>query len=108
VTSLDVSSSFVDIKINTEDRDDIYIKYSGKMKSTVLPKLTTRRNGSNLLIKLDSGNSHSVSYSDAKLEISIPADLKADFDISGSSSDIEIKNVLSENFKISTSSGSIG
>lgn len=108
VNSLDISSSFVDIEINTEDRADIYIKYSGRIKSNVLPKLVTRKSGSNLIIKLDSGNSHSVSYSNAKLEISIPSSLKADFDISGSSADLVIENIISDNFEVSTSSGNIG
>lgn len=108
ITSFNISSSFVDIEVNSEDRNDIYIKYSGKMKANVLPKLETRKNGSNLLIKLESGNSHSVSYSNAKLEISIPNSLIADFDISGSSADMSIKNLTSDYFEVSTSSGNIG
>ena len=109
VNTINVSSSFVDVKIYTEDRDDIKIKYTGKIKANVIPELETKLNGHELDIKLTTNNSNSytVMESSAILEIIMPKSFEGAYSISGSSADIHVKNINTTDFKISTSSGDV-
>ncbi|WFA10233.1 DUF4097 family beta strand repeat-containing protein [Tissierella sp. Yu-01] len=104
--SIEISSSFVDVKVSSEVREDVQIKYYGKMKSNVLPKLETKISGNNLIIRLDNNkNSYTVAESNVVLEVFIPENYTGDFELNSSSADFYIDNIIATNFKLSTSSG---
>ncbi len=108
ITSIKVASSFIDIKVLQENRDDVLIKYYGSMKSNVVPKLETERNGSELNIKLTSNkNSYTVSESNVVLEVIIPTTYDKDINVTSSSADIFINDFVGKDFKIASSSGDI-
>lgn len=108
ITSIKIASSFIDIKVLQEKRDDIWIKYYGSMKSNVVPKLETERNGSELNIKLTSNkNSYTISESNVVLEVIIPVAYDKDLNISSSSADIFINDVVGTNLNIASSSGDV-
>lgn len=108
ISDIDIKSSFINIEILEEDRDDIKIKYYGWMKSNVLPELIVKNSNNSLLIHLETDTTgYSVSNSDVKLKVFVPKAYKGDFNIAGSSADIEIKELDARNFNITTSSGDI-
>src|SRR5699024_7863609 len=52
VDNISISSSFINIRVRSEDRDDIRIHYHGNMKSNVLPELIVGKKSDKLDIKL--------------------------------------------------------
>lgn len=108
INNIAVSSPFIDVKVTSEDRDDVRIRYYGKMKSNVLPTLKVEKKSSDLNIKLESNtNSYSVMESDVVLEVFVPKSFKGDFNTSTSSGDIYMKNLIGKDFSISASSGDL-
>lgn len=108
INSIKIASSFIDIKVTQEERDDIWIKYQGTMKSNVVPKLETETDGSELNIKLTSTkNSYTVVESNVVLEVIIPRDYQKDINISTSSADIYINDVVGNELNIASSSGDV-
>lgn len=106
INSISISSSFVDIKVTSEDRDDINIHYYGSMRTNVVPKLESERKGSELVIKLTTpNNSYSINNSNVQLEVFVPKTYKNDFTVTTSSGDIYMKNLNGEYFYITSSSG---
>jgi lia operon protein LiaG len=94
--------------VTQEDRDDIWIKYHGTIKSNIVPKLETERNGKVLNIKLMSDkNSYTVSESNVILEISVPESFNKDFSISSSSADIFVNDIAGLHFDLNSGSGDI-
>jgi len=109
IDSIKIDSSFIDVKVTKEDRDDVRIKYFGTMKSNVIPKLEPIINGNELVINLvtENINSYTVIESNVVLEVFVPKTYKGDFNILGSSSDIFVSDIIMKNLKVSTSSGNI-
>lgn len=108
IDTINVSSSFVDIKVITENRDDVRIKYRGRIKANVIPELKTEKIGNELNIKLvNEGNSYTVTESNVVLEVFIPKSFEGDYNISSSSAEIYANDIVSKDFKISTSSGDV-
>lgn len=109
INSIEVSSSFVDIKVTSEERDDVRVNYYGRMKSNVIPVLETKKNGKELVIKLTAPitNSYTVTESNAVLEVFIPETFKGDISVSTSSGDIFSKNIIGNVFNFDSSSGDI-
>ena len=108
IESINISSSFVDIKVTSEDRDDVRVKYYGRMKSSVVPTLETEKNGKELIIKLTNPKTnYTVTNSNVVLEIFVPKSLVTDYSISSSSANINAKNIISNDFQTSSSSGDV-
>lgn len=109
ISNISVSSSFVNVKVKSEDRDDIRIHYHGNLKSNVRPKLKIDKVSNNIDIKLEtSGSSQVTSRSDVVLEVFLPKSYKGNFNSATSSGKIDIENLIGENFNISSSSGKLG
>lgn len=103
-----IDSQFVDIKILTEDRADVRVKYHGEMKSDVVPKLSISKKGEEALIILDHPNSnYSVTESDVVLEIFVPLKYKKNIAANTGSADMYIENLIVDNISLYTTSGDI-
>ena len=109
IDSINISSSFIDIKVTTEERDDVRVKFYGRMKSNVVPNLRIDSNGSILNIELNNSetNNYTVTESDVVLEVFVPETFEGSFNIESSSSDIFLKDIVGKKYEISTSSGGI-
>lgn len=108
IENINVSSSFIDIKISSEDRDDIFINYHGRIRSNVIPTLEVNKNRNILDIELKNPqNSYTVTESNVVLEISLPKTFTGNIGVVSSSGDIFIKDVHGDKFSITASSGDI-
>lgn len=108
ISNISVSSSFVNIKVASEDRDDIRIHYHGNLTSNVQPKLKIDKGSNNIDIKLEtSGSSQVTTRSDVVLEVLVPKSYRGNFNSVTSSGKIEMENLVGENFNISSSSGKL-
>lgn len=108
VETIEISSPFVEVDVFTEDREDIRVKYSGRLKANVIPKLDIKRNGSRLNIKLEtSSTSYTVTDSTARLQVFVPKVYEGNYEITTSSGDISIDDILARDLTISTSSGDL-
>ncbi len=108
INSIAISSPFIDVKVTSEDRDDVRIRYYGKMKSNVLPTLKVEKKSNNLDIKLESNtNSYSVMDSDVVLEVFMPKSFSENISTSTSSGNIYMKDLIVKDFSISSSSGDL-
>lgn len=99
----------MDIKIIAEDRDGVRMHYHGKMKSNIVPNLKLKTISDNLSIELKNPpeNNYAVTRSDVVLEIFVPKSFNDDFDISTSSGDIYMENLIEKGFNIASSSGDL-
>ena len=108
IDTINISSSFIDIKVVSQDRDDIHVRYYGTLKANVIPTLEIQKESGKLDIKLLSpSGSYTVKQSDVILEVFVPTSFNGNFGISTSSADIDTENVVGNEFKISSSSGDI-
>ncbi|NLY46097.1 MAG: DUF4097 domain-containing protein [Tissierella sp.] len=108
IENINVGSSFIDVKVTSEDRDDIYINYHGRLRSNVIPTLEVNKIGNRLDIELKSNrNSYSVTESDVVLEVSLPKSFIGNIGTVSSSGDIFMKNTNGDKFSITASSGDI-
>ena len=107
IDSIIIFSKFVDVKIFEEDREDIHVKYYGGMKSDVVPELDINKRDSEVVIKLNSPESYSVTESDVVLEIFLPIKYKKSIATTTSSADIHVENLLLDYLTLYTSSGDI-
>ena len=109
IDNISISSSFVDIKVTTEDRDNVRVNYYGNMTSNVIPVLKIDKKSNSLNIKLEAkkSNNYSVSNSNVVLEVFVPKSYNKDYMISSSSGSVYLENLNGYNFNASTSSGSI-
>lgn len=108
IDTVEIASSFVDVRVIQEDREDTWIKYYGEMESNVVPSLEVENKAGSGLIKLEiPGNSYTVKQSNVILEIFIPNDYNGDMSIKASSSDSQLKNLKLNNINLQTSSGDI-
>ncbi len=107
INNISVSSSFIDIKVTSADRDNVRICYYGTMKSNVVPSLEVDVISNKLDIKLKNpkSNSYSVVDSDVVLEVFVPKSFNSDINVSTSSGDIYMKDLLGKIFNMSASSG---
>jgi lia operon protein LiaG len=108
IDSIIILSQFVDIKVYTEDRSDVRVKYYGQMKSNVIPKLDITRIKGDAVLKLDTpNNDYSVRESDVVLEVFVPIKYKKSIAATTSSADINIENLILEHLTLYTDSGDI-
>lgn len=108
IDNIKISSPFIDVKVIQEDRDDVQIRYHGKMKTNVVPELEVEKISNHINIKLEiNSNSYSVVESDVLLEMFIPKSFKGNFSTATSSGDIYIKNLVGNNISMSSSSGDL-
>ncbi|TJX14299.1 DUF4097 domain-containing protein [Tissierella creatinini] len=108
IDDISISSAFVDIKVVPEAREDIRIKYSGRLKANVIPELKTESNGSKLNISLETNSlSYIVTDSTTILQVFIPMDYEGNYNISTSSGDISADNLIGDNIQISSNSGDL-
>lgn len=104
-----VSSSFIDVKVSSSDRDDVKINYYGTMKTNVVPELQVEKTLDTLKISLidDKVYNYTVVDSDVILEILIPRTYNENLNIEGSSSDIVVNDIELEILNTLSSSGNI-
>lgn len=103
-----ISSPFVDVKVYSEDRNDVRVYYHGKMKTNIIPELVVENEGENLNIELKIEKyNYSVTYSNSVLEIFIPDTFVGNINVSTSSGDALVKDTTCENFSLTSSSGDI-
>ena len=108
VKNISISSPFIDVKVTSQDRDDLRIHYHGRMRTNVVPELVVDKVNGDLEIKLQlSQNSYSVIESKAVLEVFIPNSFKGNINSMASSGDIYMKNIVGDNLNFSTSSGDL-
>ena len=106
INTIIVFPEFIDVKITSEERDNVGIHYHGKMKTNVIPTLNVERTSSSLNIKLKTNrNNYSVVDSNVILEIFVPKSYKGNFDVSSTSGDIYMKGLAGKDFRISSNSG---
>lgn len=108
INNISISSSFVNIKVKSQDRDDIRIHYHGNLTSNVLPKLKVEKGSNNINIKLETPNGSRVTtQSNVVLEVFVPNSYKGNFNGSSSSGKIDMKGLVGKVFTISASSGKL-
>lgn len=109
IDMINISSSFVDIKVTTEDRDDVRIHYYGKMRTNVVPVLEVEKVSKELKVKLvtPNTNTYRVVESDVVLEVFVPKSFSHNISITSSSADVYVKNLSLQNLSIATSSGDL-
>lgn len=109
IDNITIASSFIDIKVIPEDRDNIRVNYYGKMTSNVVPVLEIEKKSNSLNIKLEAkkSNNYSVSNSNVVLEVFVPTYYNKDYKIFSSSGSVYLENLVGYNFDASTSSGSM-
>lgn len=108
INNIQVQSSFIDVRIISENRDDIYINYHGKLRANVVPTLEVKENGNTLNIELNHpGNGYSVTKSNVILEIYLPSIFNCSIDAVNSSGDIEIYDIIGDRLNMATSSGEV-
>ncbi len=108
VNKIEISSQFIDIKVTSEDRDNVRIHYYGKMKTNVVPELKVEKTSSKLNIKLEhNSNSYSVVESDVVLEVFVPKSFNGELNTTSSSGDIYMKDLVGKNLNVSASSGDL-
>ncbi|MDR7870608.1 MAG: DUF4097 family beta strand repeat-containing protein [Tissierellaceae bacterium] len=108
IDNIDITSSFIDIKQISEEREDILIHYHGRIRSNVIPTLEVQENDNTLNIELkNTKNSYSVTESNVVLEIFLPKDFNGSINTTSSSADIYMKNIIGDKFNITASSGDI-
>ncbi|NLV88874.1 MAG: DUF4097 family beta strand repeat protein [Tissierellia bacterium] len=108
VKNISISSPFVDIKVISEDRDDVRIYYHGRMKTNVVPELVVDEKKAYLDIKLElPKKSYSVNNSNVVLEVFIPKSFNGNVNTNASSGDIYMKNIVGEDISFDTSSGDL-
>ncbi|GEM_PF-1241610 len=110
VKSISAITSFVDIKIIPQERDDVRIYYHGSIISNIVPVLNVTKELNNLKIELKTRKNifTSVRKSDLALEIFVPTTFDGSYNITTSSGDIDISDLKGEKFNITASSGDIG
>lgn len=103
-----ITSSFIDIKVTTSDRDDVKIHYHGTMESNVAPILQVEKSNGELEIKLTtSKTNYTVVNSDVILEVILPKEFKQDVNVINSSGDIYILEISGRRLNFTSSSGDI-
>lgn len=108
VKSISISSPFIDIKVTSQDRDDVRIHYYGKMKTNLVPELVVEKKNTDIDIKLElPKKNYSVSNSNVVLEVFIPKSFTGNLNTAASSGDIYMKNIIGENLSLATSSGDL-
>lgn len=108
VNNISIASSFIDIKVTSEDRDDVRIHYYGSMKTNVVPVLKVDKVSNNLNIKLEhNSNSYSVVESDVVLEVFVPISFNGEITTSSSSGDIRMKDLIGKALNVTASSGDL-
>lgn len=109
IKSININSEFVDVKISSEEREDIKIKYYGKIRANLIPKLETEKNSNSLAIKLTASRMYNCTIvnSDAVLEVIVPKNFEGNYTISSSSSDIFASNLKGNSITAESSSGNL-
>lgn len=109
ISSISAISSFVDIKIIPQERNDVRIHYHGSLIANVIPELNINKASSNLEIKLETPKNTSINVreSDLVLEIFVPAAFIGDYNVVTSSGEVEVRHLEGDNFKITSSSGDV-
>ncbi len=114
IEKIDIGTSFVDINLIPEDRDNVRIHFNGKIKSGSgnIPSMTSEKSGSTLYIDVknkgtDSYYNNYSNYSDLKLDIYIPKEYSGKFEMNTSSGDITGEKMNVKSINIATSSGNI-
>lgn len=109
IREITISSSFIDVDIVTQNREDLGIDYSGSMRINEIPSLKVDRKGRQLDIRFEEDSASTiVKSSDAVLKLSIPASFDGNITIATASGDIDIDNqgTLGD-MNIATASGDI-
>lgn len=108
IDNIDINSQFVDIKVVSEDRNDIGIKFYGQMQSDVVPVLDVTKKANKLIVKIDNpNNSYTVKESDVVLEVLVPLRYKENISVGTSSADINMSNLMVANVEMNSTSGDI-
>ncbi len=108
IDNIDINSQFVDVRVVSEDRKDVGIKFYGEMESNVLPSLDVTKKGNKLIVKIDNpNNSYTVKESDVVLEVLVPLRYNENISVSTSSADINMSNLTVANVDMNSTSGSI-
>lgn len=107
--NINITSPFVDIKVISEDRDDIKITCYGKMKANIVPELKINKKSNEIEVKLEAEktNSYTITESDALLKIFVPTSYGEGIKVIGSSSDIYVEDITLKEIKLDSSSGDI-
>lgn len=108
IKSIKLSSSFIDINLTSEEREDIYVNYHGRIRSNIIPTLQVKDRDGILFIELVSNaNSYSVSESNVVLEVFLPTAFTGHISIESSSGDITVSNLKEASLDIDNSSGDV-
>lgn len=108
IDNIDVNSEFVDIRIVSEDRNDIGIKFYGQMQSDVVPVLDVTKKANKLIVKINNhNNSYTVKESDVVLEIAVPNGYKENISVATSSGDMYMENLIVKDVDMNSTSGDI-
>lgn len=110
ISSISVASSFVDIKMIPQERDDVRVHYHGNIVSNVVPVLNVNKTSTNLEIKLEmpKNTSTTVQESNLVLEVFVPTTFSGKYNVVTASGDMEIANLSGDHFNITSSSGDVG
>lgn len=109
ISSISVGSSFVDIKVVPQEREDLRVYYHGSIVSNAVPVLKIHRKSADLEILLETPNqtSRTILNSDLVVEIFVPTSFKGDYNIKSSSGDVEAENLEGKQVRITSSSGEV-
>ncbi|ABW17651.1 DUF4097 family beta strand repeat-containing protein [Alkaliphilus oremlandii] len=109
VSSISVGSSFVDIKVIPQEREDLRVHYHGSIVSNAVPVLSINKKSTDLQILLEAPNqtSRTILNSDLVVEIFVPIAFKGDYNIQSSSGEIEVSNLKGKHIHITSSSGDL-
>lgn len=110
IKTINIETSFVDVNIIPEERDDIKVHYNGSVKSNYIPKLITKKSGNTFYVYAKQDNSvfsYSVNYTNLKIDVYVPNNYKDDMKIVTSSGDTKVQKGELNDLNIKTSSGDI-
>lgn len=109
IDNIIIASSFINIEVIGQDRDDIRVNYHGRMEADGIPDLDLERSSNSLIIKFQNPDNQPISVrnSNLTLQVFVPKTYDGNYNIASSSGNILARNLTGEEFNIASSSGNI-
>ena len=109
IDNITIASSFIDIEIIGQDRDDLKVNYHGKMEADGLPDLELEKSSDTIIIKFENPDNQPISVrnSNVTLQVFVPETYDGNYNIASSSGHILARDLIGNKFNIASSSGRI-
>lgn len=109
IDNITIASSFIDIEVIGQDRDDLKVNYHGKMEADGLPDLELEKSSDTIIIKFENPDNQPISVrnSNVTLQVFVPETYDGNYNIASSSGHILARDLIGNKFNIASSSGRI-